>query len=246
MVKQGPCCGSLEDPTALMKMGLCMIFVGHVSFLLGALVYGAILRHLNPNWQDYAAEYTISTVITLGAGLVAIVIGIIAIVQSKNTPHRALTWASLVLSAVAGFLATASVIGLSVSMARTIMHGGRSLLSHCQSPDTMDYSSVGNECPFDPTRIYSTTLILWVPLIGLGVVQLVFSGKFIAVCASFLGLPCCTAQKPGHHMNMHAVEVEDDAVPPEQHELLGQVVPAPSSPAKPSRGSQLSRTSLWI
>ena len=63
-------CASLEDPKALMRMGLSVILIGHVNFLLGALVHGAVLRHINLHKQARAMEYSISNVMALSAGLV--------------------------------------------------------------------------------------------------------------------------------------------------------------------------------
>lgn len=54
-------------------------------------------------------------------------------------------------------MGAASAVGLAVSVVRAIIHGGRSLLTHCRFPDAIGYSSVTNECPFDPTRIYVST-----------------------------------------------------------------------------------------
>ncbi|KAM9776633.1 transmembrane protein 54b isoform 3-T3 [Syngnathus typhle] len=189
------CCANLEEPPALMKMGLSMVLVGHVNFLLGALVHGVVLRHINLHKQARAMEYAISNVVALASGLVGIVIGILAIVLSKNKKSRALTWSLFSSSLISSLMASASAIGLLVSVVRAIIHGGRSLLTHCRFPDAVDYSSVTNECPFDPTRIYSTTLILWVPLIVTCVVQLIFSARCLSVCVSFLGLPCCPHTK---------------------------------------------------
>ncbi|XP_061615919.1 transmembrane protein 54b [Phyllopteryx taeniolatus] len=190
MAKTGVCCASLEEPTALMKMGLSMVLVGHVNFLLGALVHGVVLRHINLHKQARAMEYAISNVVALASGLVGIVVGILAIVLSKNKKSRGLTWSLFSVSLASSLLASASAIGLLVSVVRAIIHGGRSLLTHCRFPDAIGYSSITNECPFDPTRIYSTTLILWVPLIVTCVVQLIFSARCLSVCVSFLGLPC--------------------------------------------------------
>ncbi|KAM9776632.1 transmembrane protein 54b isoform 2-T2 [Syngnathus typhle] len=148
------CCANLEEPPALMKMGLSMVLVGHVNFLLGALVHGVVLRHINLHKQARAMEYAISNVVALASGLVGIVIGILAIVLSKNKKSRALTWSLFSSSLISSLMASASAIGLLVSVVRAIIHGGRSLLTHCRFPDAVDYSSVTNECPFDPTRIY--------------------------------------------------------------------------------------------
>lgn len=50
-------------------MGLALVLVGHVNFLLGALVHGAVLRHINVHAQARAMEYAISNVIAIVAGL---------------------------------------------------------------------------------------------------------------------------------------------------------------------------------
>ncbi|XP_030267228.1 uncharacterized protein LOC115578410 isoform X3 [Sparus aurata] len=175
MAGTGVCCASLEEPKALMKMGLSQLLIGHVNFLLGALVHGVVLRHINLHKQARAMEYAISNVVALTSGLV--------------------TWSLFSVGLVAAIMAGASAVGLFVSVVRAIIHGGRSLLTHCRFPDAIGYSSITNECPFDPTRIYSTTLILWVPLIVTCVIQMVFSARCVAACVSFLGLPCCPKRK---------------------------------------------------
>lgn len=64
----GVCCGNLEEQKGLMKMGLCMVLVGHVNFLLGALVHGVVLRHFSLQ-RGQAMESAISNVLALTAGL---------------------------------------------------------------------------------------------------------------------------------------------------------------------------------
>ncbi|XP_070778218.1 uncharacterized protein [Enoplosus armatus] len=191
----GLCCASLEEPKTLMKMGLSMVLIGHVNFLLGALVHGVVLRHINLHKQARAMEYAISNVFALTSGLVGIVVGILAIVLSKNKKSKGMMWSLFTAGLAAALMAAASAIGLSVSVVRAVIHGGRSLLTHCRFPDAIGYSSITNECPFDPTRIYSTTLILWVPLILTCLIQMVFSARCFAVCVSFLGLQCCPNRK---------------------------------------------------
>lgn len=65
----GLCCGSLKDDKILMKMGLGLVLVGHVNFLLGALVHGAVLRHISVFTWNRKLVYPISNVIALVAGL---------------------------------------------------------------------------------------------------------------------------------------------------------------------------------
>lgn len=72
----GVCCASLEDPKALMKMGLSMVLIGHVNFLLGALVHGVVLRHINLHKQARAMEYAISNVFAFTSGLVVSMLNI--------------------------------------------------------------------------------------------------------------------------------------------------------------------------
>lgn len=65
----GICCASLKDNKALMKMGLGLVLVGHVNFLLGALVHGAVYRHITVRVQAPMMVYAISNVIAIVAGL---------------------------------------------------------------------------------------------------------------------------------------------------------------------------------
>lgn len=69
VLSSGLCCSDLEEPQALMKMGLTMVLIGHVNFLLGALVHGVVLRHINLHKQARAMEYAISNVVALTSGL---------------------------------------------------------------------------------------------------------------------------------------------------------------------------------
>ncbi|XP_042244955.1 transmembrane protein 54a [Thunnus maccoyii] len=192
MGHSGICCSSLKDNKALMKIGLGLVLVGHVNFLLGALVHGAVLRHINVHTTARIMVYAISNVLAIVAGLVGIIGGIMAIVLSKNKKSRILKWVLLVISFLAGLLAVATTLGLSVSMVTAIVHKGWSLLTHCKFSDAdVGSSRITYECPFDPTRIYGTTIILWVPLIFMSVVEMVFSFRCFAACTSFLYLcPC--------------------------------------------------------
>ncbi|XP_033951099.1 uncharacterized protein [Pseudochaenichthys georgianus] len=237
MAGTGMCCASLEEPQPMMKMGLSMVLIGHMNFLLGALVHGVVLRHINFHKQARAMEYAISNVVALTSGLVGIVVGILAILLAKNKKNKGLTWSLLTVGVVASLTAAASAIGLLVSMVRTILHDGRSLLTHCRFPDAIGYSSITNECPFDPTRIYSTTLILWVPLIVTCVIQMVFSARCSAACVSFLGLPGCPNRKRKRDFgrSIHLVRPIEEAAPPRYAEATRSYAEPPRSYAEPPR-----------
>ena len=65
----GVCCTSLKDSKALMKMGLGLVLVGHINFLLSALVHGAVLRHIGVHALARTMVYAIANVIAIVAGL---------------------------------------------------------------------------------------------------------------------------------------------------------------------------------
>lgn len=217
MVYLGVCCASLKDNKALMKMGLGLVLVGHVNFLLGALVHGAVLRHINVHSQARTMVYAISNVIAIAAGLLGIVDGILAIVLSKNKKNRILKWVLLVFSFLTGLLAVASTIGLSVSMIQAILNKGSSLLTHCNFHNKTVSSSITYECPFDPTRIYGTTVILWMPLILMSFVETVFSFRCFAACSSFLYL-CPCRRRPLHARRVRIQKPTEIPLPPPTEE----------------------------
>ncbi|XP_054470493.1 transmembrane protein 54a [Anoplopoma fimbria] len=212
----GVCCANLKDNKALMKMGLGLVLVGHVNFLLGALVHGAVLRHINVHHRARTMVYAISNVIAIVAGLVGIISGITAIVLSKNKRNRILKWVLLVFSFLAGLLSIASSLGLSVSMVEAIINKGQGLLTHCTVSDNIDIasSSITYECPFDPTRIYGTTIILWVLLISMSVLEMVFSLRCFAACTSFLYLCPCRKRPTRGRLVRSLGPVETASSPP--------------------------------
>lgn len=59
----------LEDSRALMKTGLGLVLVGHVNFLLAALLHGAVLRHVSLHEKARASEYAVANVLVIIAGL---------------------------------------------------------------------------------------------------------------------------------------------------------------------------------
>ncbi|XP_057200039.1 transmembrane protein 54a isoform X1 [Triplophysa rosa] len=230
---RGICCGSLKDDKILMKMGLGLVLVGHVNFLLGSLVHGAVLRHIKVITVDQQlVVYPISNVIALVAGLMAIIVGISAIVLSKNKKNQLLSWFLLVVSVLAFLLGGASAVGICVATVRAIMFKGKTLFVHCQLPANISYYSITNECPFDPTRIYGTTLILWFPLILMSVVEVVFSCRCFLACTSFLRLRCPWRKNINKRVQVQIQEPEEtggsegNEEPTEHHDLLDKDTPA--------------------
>ncbi|XP_072226223.1 uncharacterized protein [Leuresthes tenuis] len=120
MARSGMCCGSLAEPAALMKMGLSLIVIGHVNFLLGALVHGVVLRHINLHKQARALEYAVSNVIALASGMVGAVVGIIALILSKNKKSRGLSttlilWVPLIVTCIIQLVFSARCFAACVS-----------------------------------------------------------------------------------------------------------------------------------
>ncbi|XP_027891368.1 uncharacterized protein LOC114155600 isoform X4 [Xiphophorus couchianus] len=99
----GTCCDNLEEPPALMKMGLSLILVGHVNFLLGAVVHGIVLQQINLHEKVRGMGYAISNVVTLFSGMLGVIVGILAIILSKNKKSKPLSttiilWVGLIVS----------------------------------------------------------------------------------------------------------------------------------------------------
>ncbi|XP_067311570.1 transmembrane protein 54a isoform X2 [Pseudorasbora parva] len=228
MVNSGLCCGSLKDDKILMKMGLGLVLVGHVNFLLAALVHGAVLRQTKVIIWSQKLVYPISNVIALVAGLMAIIGGISAIVLSKNKKNQLLSWFLLVVSVLATLLGAASAVGIGVATVRVIYLDGENLFANCELAANMSLYSITNECPFDPTRIYGTTLILWFPLILMSLVEVVFSCRCFLACTSFLRMRCPWRRTVTRRVRVQVSE--ETALPPgddpneesptEQHDLL--------------------------
>ncbi|XP_017274341.1 transmembrane protein 54a isoform X2 [Kryptolebias marmoratus] len=187
-----------------MKMGLALVLVGHVNFLLGALVHGTVLRHIHVKARIGTLLYAISNVIAIVAGLMGIISGITAIVLSKNKKIRTLKWVLLVFSFLAGLLGAASATGLSVSVVTAMIHKGTKILkTHCKALNrTIDSSRITYECEFDPTRLYTTIVILWVPVVVMSIVELVFAFRCFAVCTSFLHLCPCRKRPRSSRMRL--------------------------------------------
>ena len=58
-----------KGPRRLMKKGLTLILVGHINFILGAIVHGNVLRHISKPNQHITTEYTVANIISVTSGL---------------------------------------------------------------------------------------------------------------------------------------------------------------------------------
>jgi len=58
-----------KGPGRLMKKGLTLIVIGHVNFILSAILHGSVLRHVSKPSNEISTEYTISNIISVSSGL---------------------------------------------------------------------------------------------------------------------------------------------------------------------------------
>lgn len=154
-----------KGPGRLMKKGLTLILVGHISFILGAIVHGNVLRHISKPSKDISPQYTIANIISVTSGLLSIATGIIAIVVSRNLRTIKLQIGLLIASFLNALISAACCIGLILSISITVAYSGQGLMSGCNDTEVPinARSPISARCPFDTTRIYDTTLALWIP-----------------------------------------------------------------------------------
>ncbi|XP_033879471.2 keratinocyte-associated protein 3-like [Acipenser ruthenus] len=217
--------GKLDDAKAMMKTGLGMIILGHTVFILGAIIHGTVLRHVTRPEDIDSIEYAIANIIAVASGLVCVIAGITAIVFSRDIGNNKLKWIVLGLSVISALLAGVCVAGLVLSLVTTIVDGGNSFLARCNSSDSSGLSRSSHTCPFDPTRIYETTVTLWVPLILLAAAEAVVSTRCFLASLSLLGMQLCKRRKV---VRARQVRVRfNEAVPTEpaeRQDLMSQSV----------------------
>nr|XP_040144259.1 transmembrane protein 54 isoform X3 [Ictidomys tridecemlineatus] len=128
----------------LMKTGLVLVVLGHVSFIIAAVLHGTVLRYVAAPRDAVALQYCVVNILSVTSAIVVITSGIAAIVLSRYLPSTPL---------------------------------GRALLAACTfgSPELL---ALTPDCPFDPTRIYSSSLCLW----GISLVFCVAESVFAVRC----------------------------------------------------------------
>ncbi|XP_004372041.1 transmembrane protein 54 isoform X2 [Trichechus manatus latirostris] len=164
----------------LMKTGLVLVVLGHVSFVAAALLHGTVLRYVAPPHDAVALQYCVVNIFSVTSAIVVITSGIAAIVLSRYLPSIPLRWTVFGSSVACALLSLTCALGLLASMAVTLATQGRSLLAACTfgSPELL---ALAPDCPFDPTRVYSSSLCLW----GIALVFCVAESVFAVRCAQF-------------------------------------------------------------
>ncbi|XP_078085565.1 keratinocyte-associated protein 3 [Mustelus asterias] len=189
-------CGfdKVTGPRQLMRKGIALIFVGHINFIIGAIVHGTVLRHISKPEGKVTAEYSVANIICVISGILSIVTGIIAILVSRNLNKIKLHWGLLSISLLNTLVSFACSIGVLLAIVLTVSQGGRNLISGCNStmvPAISDRAAIMNDCPFDTTRIYDTTLALWFPSMVLSAVEAILSIRCLIVTMILRGLGPC-------------------------------------------------------
>ncbi|XP_015250610.1 PREDICTED: keratinocyte-associated protein 3-like [Cyprinodon variegatus] len=207
-----------KGPGRLMKKGLILILVGHINFILGAIVHGSVLRHISKPSQQISTNYTVANIISVTSGLLSIASGITAIVVSRNLHGFKLQIGLLVSSFLNALLSAACSVGLLLAISITIAQNGSGLMLGCN--DTMvpinARSPVSAQCPFDTTRIYDTTLALWIPCAVLSAVEAGVSVWCFVVGLALRGLAPC-----GNSYIKEQLEEEAERSPPTRR-LMGK------------------------
>ncbi|XP_068586687.1 keratinocyte-associated protein 3 [Cebidichthys violaceus] len=207
-----------KGPRRLMKKGLTLILVGHINFILGAIVHGSVLRHISKPSQHITTEYTIANIISVTSGLLSIATGIIAIVVSRNLPVLKLQIGLLIASFLNALLSAACCVGFFLAISITVAHNGDGLMLGCNDTEVPinARSPVSARCPFDTTRIYDTTLALWIPCALLAAVEAGVSVWCFIVGLALRGLAPC-----GNSYIKEQLAVEAECAPQSQR-LIGR------------------------
>ncbi|CAJ0931254.1 unnamed protein product, partial [Ranitomeya imitator] len=167
-----------------------MFFLNDTDFFLGVELHSI----LNPKrshkfiFDDTSPyQYPTSTLLSISCGIVAIVL-------SRYLAHTSLRWAAVTLSIINAVVSAACTVGLTVSVIITVANEGRTLLSTCTFSN-LQLIQISHECPFDPTRIYSTTLCLWVISIILDAAEMVFSARCYFIVLQLMDVHLCHKKK---------------------------------------------------
>uniref|UniRef100_A0A8C3ETC9 Transmembrane protein 54 n=2 Tax=Corvoidea TaxID=192204 RepID=A0A8C3ETC9_CORMO len=176
--------------TVLMKTGLILLIVGHLNFITGALVHGTVLRFVVTARDATSLHYGVTNTASVIAALLTISCGVSALLLSRYLGPAALKWALLALSACSSLCCLCCLLGLLVAIGLTLGNQGRVLLAPC-SIANIALAPVSRECPFDPTRVYSSTLSLWAMSLLLEAMEIFFSIRCLLLTLGLLHLSCC-------------------------------------------------------
>ncbi|KAM9268200.1 transmembrane protein 54 [Morus bassanus] len=199
------------DPSShqrvLMKTGLILLIIGHLSFITGALIHGTVLRFVVNPRDAISLQYAVTNAASIISALLTISCGIAALMLSRYLTPAALKWAVFALSASSSLGCLSCLLGLAVSIGLTLGSQGRVLLAPCTFANVA-LAPVSRECPFDPTRVYSSTLSLWAISLLLYLIEIFFSIRCFLLTIDLLRLGCCCCRVYRRKVSLQAAPVE--------------------------------------
>ncbi|NXV76765.1 TMM54 protein, partial [Atlantisia rogersi] len=179
------------DPSShqrvLMKTGLILLIIGHLNFITGALVHGTVLRFMVAPQDAVSLQYIVTNAASAISALLTISCGIAALMLSRYLAPTALKWVVFTLSTSSSLGCLSCLLGLAVSIGLTLGSQGRVLLAPC-TIGNVALGPVSGECPFDPTRVYSSTLSLWAVSLLLNSMDVVFGIRCLLLTLDLLHL----------------------------------------------------------
>nr|XP_005906287.1 PREDICTED: transmembrane protein 54 isoform X2 [Bos mutus] len=176
----------------LMKTGLVLVVLGHVSFIAAALLHGTVLRYVAAPNDAVALQYCVVDILSVTSAIVR--------------------WTVFSSSVACALLSLTCALGLLASIAMTFATQGRALLAACTfgGPEPL---ALAPDCPFDPTRIYSSSLCLWGISLLFCVAESVFAVRSAQLAYQVLELRPWLG-KSSHRMMQESPEpVEDPDLP---------------------------------
>ncbi|NXE29497.1 TMM54 protein, partial [Ardeotis kori] len=181
----------------LMKTGLILLIIGHLNFITSALVHGTVLRFVVSPQDAISLQYAVANAASVLSALLVLrrsvrgchVPWLGTILTSPCHPFSPLSqkWVVLALSASSSLGCLSCLPGLAVSVGLTLASQGRALLAPCTFADVV-LAPASRECPFDPTRVYSSTLSLWAVALLLNSMEIVFGIRCLLLTLDLLRL----------------------------------------------------------
>nr|XP_021139056.1 transmembrane protein 54 [Columba livia] len=182
------------DPSSqqrvLMKTGLILLIIGHLNFITSALVHGTVLRFVVSPRDATSLQYAVTNAASVISALLTISCGIAALMLSRYLGPAALKWVVFALSTGSSLGCLSSLLGVAASIGLTLHSQGRALLSPCTVAD-VTLAPISRDCPFDPTRVYSSTLSLWTISLLLDLMEIIFGIRCLLLALDLLRLGRC-------------------------------------------------------
>ncbi|XP_071624098.1 transmembrane protein 54 isoform X4 [Heliangelus exortis] len=191
----------------LMKMGLILLIIGHLNFIAGALVHGTVLRFVVNPQEPISLQYAVTNAASVMSSLLTISCGIAALLLSRCLTLTTLKWGVLALSTSGCLSGLSCLLGLAVSIGMTLGNQGQALLAPCTIANVA-LAPVPRECPYDPTRVYSSTLSLWAISFLLNSMEIIFSIRCLLLTLSLLHLGRCCCETHRRKVSLQVVSAE--------------------------------------